>query len=762
MSDPRGTILEPAQSPRSSECGEALEASSGSINVCNAIVAPAHSFLPCPVAAPVQPVSNVPAYLAQRKPVAHFSAEKSLFITLRDDLRSELRTLLGTEPGRGAFGMVQSLINDGLSTDSACRKALSVFSVISCSKSRFRARFDLWRKSQDWLVLVNRAKAGAAWQDRKDGLPDAFIKEVCAPYFAKFGRRDAKRQAILAIKRWWRTGKDLDGTERAMPGYEGVWATRPPELYPTGWHYSNILRQVKANSAFTAPVRALLHEGVAAAKEFLPQHLGTRTDLRFLEEVTFDDVRTDWLIFDPESGQPCELWLLVARDAATAMVLGFVMHPSRAREDGSDTHLGHREMKQLAAWLLERYPLPPYICTWKIERGTATLSEGSARAIQEMLPDRIKVSYTSMIGGRSPAGYQEKAKGNSRGKASHESHNRLFHTQAAYIPGQTGARYELRPADLKSRADECVEIWSLRNRLPEHLRGTEQYPLLLPGQAREHLTQFCLDQNFRTDHKLEGFAEVLEWFDASAGKWMPSNTYPGRADCPQPAVATLASNVPTFRRRMEMPVERAIKLMAGHQWTKVSPDVIIAFLSHTARSVTIEPSGEIEFQHEGTRIRFAAPVGRAECPHPAANAKCLGYFNPSDAAFLHVTTGQGSILGTWFRRQRIGHKDHELLEQAMRYTANALKAAQDYAAQLMTPEREKLDAMRAHNTDLERGNDFIDVGPEGRADCPQPALASHIANVLATHVPRFKDQAKAEEESIERTAEILRRATDNF
>jgi hypothetical protein len=126
-----------------------------------------------------------------------------------------------------------------------------------------------------------------------------------------------------------------------------------------------------------------LHEGTAAAKELLPHILSTRAGLRFLELVTFDDVRTDWLIFDPESGQPCELWLLVARDQATAMVLGFVMHPARARDDGSDSHLGQREMKQLAAWLLERYPLPlDYISTWKVERGTATLSQGSAQALQ--------------------------------------------------------------------------------------------------------------------------------------------------------------------------------------------------------------------------------------------------------------------------------------------------------------------------------------------------------------------------------------------
>ncbi len=109
----------------------------------------------------------------------------------------------------------------------------------------------------------------------------------------------------------------------------------------------------------------------------------TREGLRFMERIQFDDVKTDWRIFDPVTGEPMDLWLLVARDVATGVLLGFGMRPARVREDGSQEHSKLIDMKMLCAWLLERYGLPPYLMTWIIERGAATLSAGSIAALQE-------------------------------------------------------------------------------------------------------------------------------------------------------------------------------------------------------------------------------------------------------------------------------------------------------------------------------------------------------------------------------------------
>lgn len=761
---PRGTISEPAAAsrpgvPALNEDNQApveipgpapVQSFAGRVSSRGVLGVPSRGE----VIVPLLPVADIAQYLEQRNPVPHFDSERQLFITLPETQRRELSALLGERPGSGAFGYLQSLVKARLSVSQSCLKALSLFRLRDNPKT-IRAKFDLWTKSQDWLVLVNKSKAGAAWQETTVGLPDAFITQVAVPYFGRYRRADARRQAILGIHRWWRTGKNIKGETLPMPGYEKGWSRRAAALLPDGFSESNIRRQITARNAFDPATQKLLHESIAAAKEFLPQVLGTRAGLRFLEEITFDDVRTDFLVFDPRTGQPCELWLLIARDTATAMVLGFVMHFSLSRPDGSDSHLGQKEMRELAAWILERYPLPPYTSVWRIERGTATLSAGSAAALQELaglvtpcepLSPAIRISYTGMVGGSSPAGLREKAKGNSRGKASHESHNRLLHTQAAHLPGQTGNRWDVRPADLNARAKESIATWELRNRLPEHLRGQEKYTLLTPAEAREHLVRIFIEQNFRDDHALEGFAEVLEWFDPADGKLKPRNTCP----FPLPPGARIV-------KRMERPVERALKLIGSYQFRPVSPEIIIAFLSHLQRKVAIKPSGEIELSIDDRKIRFAPPE---ECARPGRSSvlsgrSVLAYYSPNDPAFLHVTDGRGGILGTWYRRDRVPHADQEALRQAIRYTAGALKAAKEYAARLAQPERLELEAIRLHNAQLDRGNEFIEIAEVGRVT-PCAPLSSPVAAALTTVAQKTRAQLQAEQRQRDQQADQAR------
>lgn len=660
----------------------------------------------------LQPVADVASYLRTRKPVSHYLEEQALWLRLPDAIAREVRALLDS------FGVV-TRFRARMSVTRACTHALSLYSTWNWKLKTYRNKYDLWIRTRDWLVLVNRAKAGGDWIERDSGLSNEFLDFV-AVRFGQFARADGKRQAIFSIFTQWRTGLNPKGQAEAIPGYRDGWERRDARKLPAGWHASNIRRQVKARGKWLKSHQAFLHDGEAAARAVLPQVLSTRVGLRFLEHVTFDDVRTDWLVFDPKSGQAVELWLLVARDTATAMVLGFVMHPATVREDGTASHLGLKQMKQLAGWLLERYPLPPYVVTWKIERGTATLSEGMRLALAELFGRRILVSYTSMIGGISPAGYREKGKGNSRGKASHESHNRLFHTQGSFIAGQTGNRYDVRPQDLNARVSEAVEIWELRERLPEHLRGREEYPLLTLGQARQYLFKFCNDQNARTDHKIEGFEEVLEARDANDGSDQ------------------------SYRKRMESPIERAARLVHGLEWTPVSPLIVRAFYEHNERPVLVKTNGEIEFQHETKSITFR------HCGVPLLpGTKALGYFHPDDPAFLHLSDGRGAMLGTWVRRNRVAFGDTEQLAAAMRYTHIAREAARHAANVLATPQRAELEAMRAKNAEVLRLEEFVDVvaaPPANHGIIGSPAGAALTA--VSTAVKEEAKQRKEHDQAL--------------
>ena len=446
--------------------------------------------------APIQPVANVAKYLGERRPVLDCVDEKSLFVTLPALLQQEVSALVR------ACKYVASEVKAGSKVQPACVRALEIHHKRGWKLKTFRANYDLWSKTKDWVILVNRSKAPVCWRKVDESLPGEFLK-FCETKLGKFQRDDNKRQVVLALKRQWKTGRDEEGHECPVAGYEVLWDKRDRENYPVGWSYSNITRQIEKRNRYNDATRSLLHDSESAAKEFLPQQLGTRKTLRFLEKITFDDVRMDWLIFNPATGEAEELWVLVARDEATAMVIGFVLKPATVREDNKATHLGAAQMKELAGFILQTYPLPPYQQHWVVERGTATLAEAVKTALAELFNNRIKVHYTSMIGDKSPVGYKEKAKGNSRGKASHEAHNRLFHTQAAFIGGQTGSHYSIRPADLKARCDEAKEIWLKSSQLPEHLRNEVKYPLPTPAKARELFKKLCQDPHQPGRNKIQ-------------------------------------------------------------------------------------------------------------------------------------------------------------------------------------------------------------------------------------------------------------------
>ncbi len=484
----------------------------------------------------------------------------------------------------------------------------------------------------------------------------------------------------------------------------------------------------------------MLHDSESAALECLPQVLGTRRSLRFLEKITFDDVRTDWLIFNPASGQAEEMWVLVARDEATALVLGFVMLPATVRDDGKATHLGAQQMKELAGYLLQTYPLPVgYVVNWVVERGTATLAEAVKLALGELFDNRIKVHYTSMIGSKAPNGYKEKKKGNSRGKASHESHNRLFHTQGSFIGGQTGNRWDVRPAELNARCAEAREIYLRSQTLPENLRDQVKYPLPTPAVARELFKKFCIHQNFRTTHKLEDFEEVLEVF--ADGQWKTVVSVPSHDGLP-------------MRKRMEMPVERAMRLIRSvEKWDRCSPDIIKTFLEHTARTVTVTDGGEIEITVEGKKLTFANPQSAIGNPQ---FKKALGYFHPDDPQFLHVTSGDGRFYGTWYQRGRTEYLDRTALEQAMRYTHAARKAAMDVARDLAAPEIASLEGMRAHNAGLQQFVVTAEVPNSGR-----DAVTSPVALAIAS-TKGEKQETKKQQQRRNDDAAIAREALRNL
>ncbi len=676
-------------------------------------------------------VANVKQYLATRAPVLRWEEEKHLFNRLPFTERSNVRRL------QAAVLMVRDLSTrpQKASTTSACKRALAIYTEFGPLKT-FRAKYDAWLKSQDWLTLVNRAKAGPDWQRGERGLPDEFLDYVAAR-MGEYKRGDAGKQAINSIKRQWLTGRNHKGIPEAIAGYETDWQTRGIHIEPVGWNESNIRIQLKRRAKFTKAVKALRHHGIAAAKNSLPQTHSTRAGLRFMELIQFDDVRCDFRVIDTQRGQICDLWLLIARDVSTTMLLGFGMRPALARDDGSQEHLKVRDMKQLAGWMLETYGLPPWLMTWVLENGTATLDAAIRAALGEMLGDRLAFRMASMIGGKSSAGYWEKAVGNSKAKAMLESLNRLIHMMTAHFPGQIGMNYGVRPAELVDREREALEIWRSGDAIT---RDQLKYPVLTIPQAREHLLEIFRLQNNRTDHNCEGFDKVVETFDGKL--WVPAQQ---RAET---ILVPDQTSPQPIRVRMESPIERGAKLVAQHpgEWTRVSPEILVAFYQHTQRQRPVESSGEINLTHEGKLLRFTPPSPEFSL---APGTKVLCYFCPDDPRFLILTDGRGSILGTWLRRGLVGYGDTDALAAAIRHSKQALNVAKMRATELAAGELAELQAMRDYNSG------FVTVATP--AATHQQVATSPVATRLAgvkgeKQETKKRDRQRAEDERIAREA----------
>lgn len=706
----------------------------------------------------IKPVLDVGAYLAERKPCVHFSLfdeEVALFVTLPSPVKDELKALLGQLNGSDcAFGKVLELLKT-MSLHQACKRVVRIYSTWNWSPERFRARFDLWQSKKDWTALVNKSKAGIAWQTfkpgTKRGLSELFLKFVEARVGDFKRSEDGMRQAFFSIYRQWKTGLNHRDELEPIPGY-GYWRDwfacnfpddpEPAEApIPPGWGYDNLRTILRKR--MPKAVRKLLHEGTAAAKPFLPSVLRTRAHMRFMEEVTFDDLRLDYRVIDPDTGEVCDMWILLARCTASGIALGFVQRPAKAREDGSQEHLKLQDMKQLAGLILETYGLPPYLMTWKLERGTATLSEGSCAALAEFLPGRIAFSFNSMVGGKSGAGYREKQKGNSNGKTSHESLNRLVHTMSAGQPGQTGLAYGRRPTDLKAREEEAVKIFQAGQLLPADLRGQLKYPILTIEESRKHLFKVFRLMNARTEHAMEGFDEIVVWFDSETGNWRPRSELP----------AVLPEGI-RFDKRMESPYERAAKLIQatiaeGLEFERVSPDIITSFYKHSQYHVSVSPSGEIKIKREGKLITYKP----AAVTSVASGDELLAHFNNEDPEHLYCTNSKGAIVGIWVRRERHSNNQEQLAAQ-LSYTQTALHQARSHAEELSAQERSRLDAMREHNNQLLNSASFVQIAE------PQPMrkqVSSGAASALA-QATTVKQQTKTSNAKQERDARARRRA----
>jgi hypothetical protein len=612
----------------------------------------------------------------------------------------------------------------------------------------------------DWRILVDYARCSyeQRFEEHEHGI---FLPREFTEYLKGLFQSNQRKSepAVRLLYRLWRAGESIPGygtwqewfmdnhPHHPLPTNADGRHECPPEL-PRGWSKTNLARYIPERAEL-----ALARRGIAAARQHLPSVIMTREGLRPLEIVLFDDVRTDFKILVPGHAAPVELNLLVALDLATGMILRFGLRPAVPREDtdgdSARDKLKLRDMKTLIAGILTTYGVPKnYTTTYVVENATAAIKEGTALALAELSCQRIQVSRTMMINGTAIwGGYKDKPTGNARGKAALESTFNLLHNEAAFLPGQTGRRYDAGPADLHGRTEETKALTRVANKfLTPHQRASLKLPFLSRDQARLVLADIFNQIIRRTDHEMENFQPLGEWREKDFDPWRPESELLG---APNPAEAGEGGSTLQWRNppRRESPLERWERLMeqagGAAAFTKLHTGAVMRLYDeHAARKII---DSEIIFKiNRELFVYRTANVQHAI--RPLANgAKVLCYFDREDMNWLHVTDGSGGYLGSIPRTRGARRTDKAALQEQF---DSQRKALHDLQAKVSARMPQVADA---HLTALETNTallaaaanaEAVNIAPENAADIlPAPEMAIEIATRTRDEKSRLKTAA---------------------
>lgn len=600
---------------------------------CSALAVPAPSALSS--TSSQSPTSS--ALLGSLVPLTHYES----FYALKDDERERVSLLLRlcNEVASAPEGVV-----------AACRRLALENPGRGFSWSSIKGHYYAWLGAgRDWRVLVRRYSAGRQQ-------PEDFVQEVKRRIEAN--ARGA-RQAILGLYRDWQAGEKIPGYGTWRDYYLATFPERdvpaqwPMGFYPPGWGKSQLYAMQSSKAE-----RAMARRGIAAAKRYLPHVIRDRSELRPLELVVIDDFETDVIVRarHPEKGHTelCTCTGLLAIDVATARKLAVGLKPRFRGEEGQRQAITRADVQQLLYSVFSEHELPTaYGVTILCENAAAAISGDFELALETLLG--VQVARTGLLAHKTLGnGFVERG-GKPWEKGWIEATFNLVHNLAGALPGQKGASYQLKPGDLEAKLLYAEKLLSIEGLNPDQVAQLRVGFLPFEEALQAYESIFGI-MDRRTDHRMQGFAEVYEYA-------LPD----GSAQVSEEQLCALAlpreqllACTPVARR--ESPLERWQRLGAGLQRVVVPP-AVLAMLLLAPKKVTLR-NHKIAFEHHERGYVFSdadSPVLRL-----AEGTELLGYFDPAAPDALWCATRDGRFVGAVRRRGAIDLRNREAIgrEQA--------------------------------------------------------------------------------------------------
>jgi hypothetical protein len=629
--------------------------------------------LAAPVSSEVAPAaSTTPAPVV---PLSHYEQ----FYALRDDERLRVAMLLR---------MCDEIASSKAGVVSTCRRLASEYHSRGFSFGNIKANYYAWKDAgKDWRALVRRYSTGQQQ-------PAEFVNEVKRRIEAN--SRGA-RQAILSIYRDWQAGDSIPGYGTWRDHYLAEFPERevparwPLGFYPRGWGKSQLYKLQTSKAE-----RALVRRGMAAAKPYLPHVIRDRSGLRPLELIVIDDFETDIVVRarHPQTGRPefCTCTGLLAIDVGTARKLAVGLKPRFKGEEGQRIAITRADVQQLLYSVFSEHGLPTgYGVTILCENAAAAISADFELALATLLG--VQVARTGLLADKTLRnGFVERG-GKPWEKGWIETTFNLVHNMAGSLPGQKGASYQLKPGDLEAKLLYAEKLLAIDGLSPEQVAEL-RVPFLPYEDALTAYEKIFRVMECRTDHKMQGFAEVFEYALAD-----------GSGQVTEEKLLTLALSreqllacTPVARR--ESPLERWQRIGAGLQFAPVPP-AVLALLLLTPKRAALR-NHKIAFEHHGKGYVFAD----ADSPVLALGegAEFLVYFDPARPAVLHCATLDGAYVGPVKRRgaidlrdrEAIGAEQSEIMRVITRHVVEPVRARHAAAdAQLADDDRHNLALLRA-------------------------------------------------------------------
>lgn len=572
-------------------------------------------------------------------------------------------------------------------------------------------------KAQGWRGLV-RGYSGP------QQVPDEF-KEWFRAQCLKNSR--SIRAQIDIVRRLWEAGESI-------PGY-GTWQewflTKMPDRdlpsrcpgYPKGWSQSTFYTMQPPKAE-----RALATRGYAAAKKDMASMVRDPSGLLPLQFVVIDDFETDQLC--AYERQIRRMAGLLAMDVATRRKLKIGMKP---RVENSDTGrmeaINRNEVRYLIYSLIAEWGLPmEYPMTIICENASAAIEKELQDAMKGLFGGRIRVTRTGLIDCRTVENGFVQGGGKPWEKGWIESAFNLMHNTAAVLPGQKGANYTKKPAELAAKVLYAERLLSTGQQ-GLNLTDEEVARIKLPFMSAEEMISayeivFRLMES-RTDHKLLGFDTVQEWRLDEAHNWesmeklalVPCEQHEGLA----------------VRERMESPLERWEKLNRRADCQRVKIDeAALAALLLTPKKAKLR-NGRVTFTHNKVGYTFADQA--AYVLNEREGEDVTAFFDEQNPDRVHIFNAKGAFVQTI---KRLGPVDITN-PVAMRQTAAAIKTLEN---QTFAAVREKTQDQAREIAGMVANNEAVAPGlhldpklrkalglrvDEAKAILPAPSVTATLA-----------------------------------